>query len=718
MSMLRSVFSLATLGIGWALAAGAQPVLEADDPAFTERRVALVIGNGAYGPTTTPLRNPTNDARDMATALGAVGFEVTLKLDVDRDQMRRAVIEFGRSLREGGVGLFYFSGHAVQLAGNNYMIPIGAEVDTEDYVEVETVEINDVLARMGGADNRLNIVILDACRNNPFKGIFRAVTRGLAQTLAPSGTFLAYAAAPGQLALDGKGTRNSPYTTALLQTLEEPGLRLEDVFKRTRIKVLESTDGYQTPWTGSSITGEFYFRLPEPIQARPTPSRVTATDPAPDVMFWSAVRDSRTAGDFETFLEVYPDSVLVPLARRRLRDLQLSTETAALEPERALGPEPASGPVIDHAAIERALDLSRDQRREIQFALAELGHDPGSIDGILGERSRAAIGAWQRAGGDQPTRYLTESQVAALVDTVDPAELASLWAQAGDSESERMLALFRGGAIGQGDLGRFLEQRRAAPAVGVGSRTPGPSSVFRDCPACPEMVVVPAGAFTMGSPPDEPGRDEDEEPQHRVSISRPFAVGKYEVTFAEWDACEADGGCDHQADDQGWGRDDRPAINVSWDDAKRYVAWLSRKTRASYRLLSEAEWEYVGRAGSSTIYWWGQHLGRGYADCDGCGSQWDNQQTAAVGRFDANAFGVHDTTGNVWEWIEDCWHDNYDDAPTDGSAWSSGGDCGRRILRGGSWNNEPWLVRSAARAWSLPGYRSGTIGFRVARTIG
>jgi formylglycine-generating enzyme required for sulfatase activity len=164
------------------------------------------------------------------------------------------------------------------------------------------------------------------------------------------------------------------------------------------------------------------------------------------------------------------------------------------------------------------------------------------------------------------------------------------------------------------------------------------------------MVVVPAGAFTLGSPASEVPRDGDEGPQHPVTIPRPFVVGRHEVTFVEWDACADDGGCGgYRPDDKGWGRGDRPAMYVNWDDAKSYAAWLSRKTEKTYRLLSEAEWEYAARAGTTTRYWWGDGIGRNLANWRGCGSPWDGKQTAPVGSFPVNGFGLHDMLGNVWE---------------------------------------------------------------------
>ena len=240
--------------------------------------------------------------------------------------------------------------------------------------------------------------------------------------------------------------------------------------------------------------------------------------------------------------------------------------------------------------------------------------------------------------------------------------------------------------------------------------TPRLGEGMRDCPECPEMVLVPAGAFTMGSPPDEPGRDDDEGPQRTVTIREPFWVGKYEVTSAEWDTCAAAAECSKEEGD-----DNRP-INASWNDAKAYVFWLSQMTGKRYRLLSEAEWEYAARASSTTAFWWGPGVGSDNANCNGCGGGWGGRKTAPVGSFEANDFGLYDTAGNVWEWVEDCYHDNHAGAPTDGAPRLDG-ECTDRVLRGGAWNDEPKVVRSASRDRSNPDTTwRNDIGFRVART--
>ena len=230
-----------------------------------------------------------------------------------------------------------------------------------------------------------------------------------------------------------------------------------------------------------------------------------------------------------------------------------------------------------------------------------------------------------------------------------------------------------------------------------------------------KMVVIPAGTFQMGC---VSGRDcgDDEHPVHPVTISRPFALSRHEVTFDEYDRFAAATGRS-RPDDEGWGRGRRPVVNVSWDDAQAYVSWLSSETGVRYRLPSEAEWEYAARAGSTAAYSWGNEIGRNRANCDGCGSQWDEEMTAPVGSFGANPWGLHDMHGNVSEWLEDCWHETYAGAPADGSAWTAGGDCDRRVSRSGFWGSNPGGLRAANRGGGGAGFGFSFRGFRVATTL-
>jgi formylglycine-generating enzyme required for sulfatase activity len=248
----------------------------------------------------------------------------------------------------------------------------------------------------------------------------------------------------------------------------------------------------------------------------------------------------------------------------------------------------------------------------------------------------------------------------------------------------------------------------------------GPGTVFRDAPDAPEMVVIAPGSYVMGSREKSGwlslffGRMGA--PEHEVMIGRTFAVGKYPVTFDEWDAFVQTGGADYKPNDQGWGRGNRPVINVSWDDAQAYVAWLSKKTGKPYRLLSEAEWEYAARAGTTTRYPWGDEPGTKRANFHDSGSQWSGKQTSPVGSFEPNAFGLHDMVGNVREWVQDCWNASYKGAPGDGSAWASG-DCGQRVVRGGSWDYDRGYARVANRYGDGPTVRGSDRGFRLARTL-
>lgn len=261
----------------------AQPAAQPD-----EKRVALVIGNASY--KEAPLKNPVNDARAVSEVLKKSGFVVTRLEDATRTQMREAIRTFGARIAEGGVGLFYFAGHGMQVKGRNYLVPVGADIALEDEVAGEAVEVDAILAKMETARNRLNILILDACRNNPFGRSLRSTQQGLAQVDAPTGTFVAFATAPGRTAADGSGA-NGLYTEALLRQIHTPGLKLEEVFKRTRAEVLKSSSQQQTPWENSSIVGDFYFvgspapslsaAHADPSVVRPRPEPVAPEHRAP-----------------------------------------------------------------------------------------------------------------------------------------------------------------------------------------------------------------------------------------------------------------------------------------------------------------------------------------------------------------------------------------------------------------------------------------------------
>ena len=295
----------------------------------SERRTALVIGNGAYT-NAPPLKNPPNDARDMASTLKTLGFDVTSGINVNQRDIKRLIREFGQALKAGGSGLFYYAGHGVQSKGRNYLIPIEADIQSEIEVEDAGVDVNLVLGYMDDAQNGLNIVILDACRDNPFARSFRSATNGLAQVDAPTGTLIAYATAPGRVASDGTG-QNGLYTSELLKQMRVPRLSATEMFMHVRAEVMKQTANKQVPWEASSLVGNFYFSAPAKNGASPPPSAAAneaKIDPvAVEREYWETIRSSSDAQDYKDYLQAYPNGVYAAIARAKIRQVETAKNT-------------------------------------------------------------------------------------------------------------------------------------------------------------------------------------------------------------------------------------------------------------------------------------------------------------------------------------------------------------------------------------------------------
>ena len=315
------------------------------------KRLALVIGNGAYT-NVSPLKNPPNDARDMATSLKSLGFEVTSGINVNQRDMKRLIREFGQRLKQGGSGLFYYAGHGVQSKGRNYLIPIDADIQSEAEVEDTGVDVNLVLGFMDEAQNGLNIVILDACRNNPFARSFRSAGDGLAQVDAPTGTLIAYATAPGRVASDGQ-SQNGLYTSELLKQMRVPGVPVTEMFMRVRAEVMKQTANKQVPWEASSLVGSFYFSGDKDSAKSSTTE--LKTDPlALELSYWDTIKASADAEDFKAYLAKYPDGQFASLARNKLRSLgSLASERSRTDDTKTKPDAPASGGgVLNGKAIQ------------------------------------------------------------------------------------------------------------------------------------------------------------------------------------------------------------------------------------------------------------------------------------------------------------------------------------------------------------------------------
>jgi formylglycine-generating enzyme required for sulfatase activity len=498
-------------------------------------RVALIIGNATYHDARPQLRGPINDARALAEQLRRLNFDVDLQEDLGKEKMRLAIAAFIGKISNGTTAFFYFSGFGLQSVRQSYLIPVDAQIRTEENVWRDGVSVDELLAEINRKGAKIKIMIIDAARKNPFERRFRATSMGLAPIVAPVGTLALYSAAPGK-ELDDSSAADSLFATELIKEIRSPNLTAEAAFNRARIGVSRASANKQVPFLASSLTEEFYF----------APSRSLVTEPE-----------------------------------------ALKAAPPAREPAQASAPPPPR------------------------------------------ESSQA---------------------------------------------------------------------------------TSGPGNVFQDCTDCPGLVAMPAGSFEMGS-----SASDYDKPIHRVSIPKSFAIGRYEVTFKEYDKCVEEKGCKRSPDDRGWGRGMHPVINVSWVDAKEYTTWLSKKTGHVYRLPSEAEWEYAARAGSGASFWWGSGVGSRLANCRECRTG-QAEHTMPVGSYKPNAFGLFDTAGNAAEWTEDCWNDDYRGAPTNGSAWTKG-NCALRVLRGGSFDSQATYVQSGARFRYDIDVPYSANGFRVVREL-
>jgi formylglycine-generating enzyme required for sulfatase activity/uncharacterized caspase-like protein len=600
--------------------------------AAADKRVALVIGNADYEKVGR-LNNPLNDTAAITALLRKAEFdEIKTYNNLTLRQMRAAIADFMGLARDADTAVVYYSGHGMEMDGNNYLIPVDATLNTDEDVPYEAYSLENLLRGLEPV-SRLRLVILDACRDNPFIRSMRRSSRAIGRGFAPIeltrvNTLVAYAAKAGSYALDGGG-KNSPYATALLNNLATPGLDLRIAFGGVRDDVLNATGNRQEPWLYGSLGRETQSL----VRAPSAPAPPIAVGPSEAERAWALAKDTTSEAVLEDFIRRFGNSFYSALARERLESLRKKESLAVISPP-------------------------------------SLTQTP---DASCGSASLASVNS-------RAPRPLSASEECSLK----------------------------------------------------------PKDVFKECDQCPEMVVVPAKSFVMGSPSNDSSRYNDEEPQHSVNIPRPFAVGKFHVTVEQFALFAAE--VDYQLREEctvfesGKWEDNRPGrswrnpgfsqsglhpvVCVNWDDARAHSEWLSRKTGKEYRLLSEGEWEYAARAGTTTHYFFGDDEKQlcHYANGTGLSCSDRHEYTAPVGSYTPNAFGLHDMYGNAWQWVEDCWHENYAGAPSDGTAWTST-NCDARVLRGGSWLNLPRWLRSAVRIKRAANARISNNGFRVARVL-
>jgi len=640
-------------------------------PATQEARMALVIGNGAY--RDAPLRNPVNDARAMKEALEGCKFTVTLLQNAGKREMEDAIRAFGDTIRGGAVGLFYFAGHGVQVKGVNYLVPVGAKLDREDEVPYQAVEAGLVLDKMEAAKNRLNILILDACRNNPFARSWRSTgDKGLAQVKAPTGSLIAYATAPGSTAADGTG-EHGLYTEALLAQMKEPGQELEKVFKKVREKVLSGSRHQQTPWESNSTVGDFYFHPLSTNLAGPTEAVVEAT-------YWEGIENSRNSKDLDAFLLKFPNGKYAELAKAKLANLRRASEHRVIsnlaEPWKAIKRDNLEteaewvarvatlGPMKVGTAMVKVEFYDVDRHRLIL---------PVMVDN------------WAEA-------YVKTRRV---VLELDRAQLRQLMAEGGSATLATRFEI-KEGRPHPGNLtimtteGSYTPSPELPPVVGAVLNSYGLwEAKARAGQANLSLVQLPADGFWMG----------ETESRHDVTISRDFWMGKFPVTQGQWQAVMGNNPSVLKSSGA-----DAPVEHVSWDETQRFITRVNGMQREwTFRLPTEAEWEYACRAGT---------MDERYGDLDAIAWYKLNSEetTHPVGQKQPNAFGLYDMLGNVWQWCQDRFGFFTADSVTDPQGPSKGDD---RVSRGGSWLQDASYVRSASRSNNAPDERWSNLGFRV-----
>ena len=597
-----------------------------------DNRIALIVGNSSY--RDAPLRNPANDAADMANTLENLGFKVNKLLDADSRTMKRAIRSFGKELsQDDTVGLFYFAGHGLQVGGINYLVPINAHIESEADIEYEAINAGRILSQMSLAGNGLNLVILDACRNNPFARSFRSSTRGLARMEAPKGSLILYATSPGDVAADGEG-ENGLFTEKLIETINREGLTIEEVFKQTAIAVNNASNSAQVPYIEGVILGDFYFReassqnvkhtpdpTPTPIQTQPQvqaqtqPSVNTSVVIASEVenTFWDTVKQSNSVELYQAYLDQYPNGFY-----SRIAEIIIKNATSQ---------------------VENNKKSEKSETIEISSNSANVGQS-------------------------------------GLVQT-------------------------NGGKKLGGVSARNINENHSPPINTKDIKTVTPNNGVTSDPNVIPMAKIPQGCFKMGSFQG----NSSEKPAHTVCITKPFMMGKYEVTQGQWKAIMNSNPSLYQTSDG------NPVERVSWDDIQIFIELLNKKTRLNYRLPTEAEWEYACNGTEPRLFCGGDDSN----DYAWYGEEWDSGHHL-VGTKLPNEFGLYDMSGNVWEWVND-WYakDYYQRSPKDDPKGPNIGTY--RSNRGGSWLNSEKHARSYNRSRNKSSLRRAYLGFRLARDL-
>ena len=642
----------------------------------------------------------------MAEKLEAVGFDVSLIEDITAARLIEELDALAQRTGENGVALFYFAGFSAQLSQQVHLLPVDAQVAADRKGFDRSVPINQVTRTLSRAGrNASNIVVIDAMPY-PAQPRYRGIEVSSVSIVTPPNFLIAYsnsAVTPEEA--NKAQNRLLPYTDQLLRAIDTPKQTVEEVFKNVRVAISETTSRGQIPWHTSSLLSDVYLvpaagsgtdvalksanrnetRGIRVKKSKPASSQVRVEDrksdskktaqaseqsPEFERALWGLVKDSKNAADFEAYLEVFPKGQYAKEARKRM---------LLLRAKKVVKPTVAP-PNVSAMEAELAANVTANVRKQPDRSAAILGKiERGDTVEVTG---RVVGKNWYRIEREDGSTGYVSASVLTKRKAAKPAP----------PPTKPKVAVI-------------------APKPPKTTPQAAPGKTFRDCPDCPEMVVIPSGIFRMGSN----AGDGSEGPVRTVRIAKSFAIGRYEVTIADWNACVEAGGCSYKPKVKK-AQKNAPVHRISWQDAQKYLAWISKKTGYRYRLPSEAEWEYAARGGSGSRYWWGNRMSVGMADCKECGGDWSYSAPAPVGKVKANAFGLYGVSGGVWEWTDDCWRHGFDRAPTDGTA-STVGNCNLRVLRGGSWRNNAEYAHTTSRFKYDFNVRYSTNGFRVVRDM-
>ena len=698
-------------------------------------RIALVIGNSNY--KSAPLKNPANDAQDMSDTLRDLNFDVIEKIDADKRAMVKAVNTFGKKLHKSDVGIFFYAGHGMQIQGRNFLIPVGARVKSESDVEFEGVHAGRILGKMEEADNKLNIVILDACRDNPFKRSFRMSEKGLAQMNAPIGSIVAYATSPGSVAADGSG-RNGVYTKHLLSNLESPDLSVQEVFTRTGLEVMKETGRKQVPWTSSTPVEKFYLAGADAVVEQPSADssgsgtlkvRTTPTDAE---VFIDSRFKGKSPKDIHG-LDAGPHTIRAekdgyePQRKKvRVRPGRTATVLLYLDKEEQTG-RLYVHPTPDDAEV-KIMNIGPPYHDGIEL-------DPGKYQVRVEKNGYETREQWEsvRAGEDLDVYIELEEKPAAghLFVRTRPSDAQIRLANVDRDYHYRMKLKAGEYQIEVSKAGYETERQWVTLSAGESLRTtitlkkegPRPGDTWTDSVTGMEFVWVEGGCYMMGSN----SGNGDEKPVHEVCVDG-FWMGRYEVTIdqyrkylqstggtsgVDWDDddCPVRKGGSYSLAGNKFSRSgSQPMVEVSWHGAKAFAAWLSDRTGKAFRLPTEAEWEYAARSGGKKE----KYAGGGNAGRVAWYTSNSGGRTNKVGTKAPNGLGLYDMSGNVWEWCAD-WYSSsaYESHARKNPIYDSGGPY--RVARGGGWYNDSGDVRCANRYYNGPGDTRGDLGFRLLR---